>query len=401
MSGEIILLGGTTLGGVVAAPLLAGAAYLLAQAWVEQRRQEAEQQRQAEMARTTVWQVHCQTRDQELATEAERIRAIQGHLQALQQAATAIQTHAPANTVAHQGFLETSSARLAELGVWLDQLPQTVVHEPGFPGAALRRQQQRLAAQAAAGQPPDSATLDAVREGMERTLAHFLAGLERQQTIRRERRTRTEILLNRVLTLGHLTGDTLQIEAKALRHDLMATLERGSLSAKDFDTLERQVLALEQRNEEQLTRAATRHAMMTSVNRHLAELGYRSLTQTGDHQAEWAVPGGERLRLSIGKDFQLAFRLVHERPLGVTGALGVAELNRVRHQEARWCHDARTLLRSLIKDGIDLRVAFEAEVPEAQLPLVVVERPEDWQEDETERHERVTRRGARALDGPL
>ncbi|CAK0771443.1 conserved hypothetical protein [Gammaproteobacteria bacterium] len=390
MSGSMVLISGTALGGIVAVPVLAGAAYLLAQAWVEQRREEAESQRQAEMARIAAWQIHCQRRDQELATGVERIQTVQAHLAALQQVAVASlesRTATPA-AVLSRGFLEAdeadaSSLRLAELGGWLDRLPETLAHAPGFPGEALRRQYQRLAAQTTAGQPPDAATLEAVREGMERTLAHFVAGLERQQTLQRERLAQAEQLLNRILILEQLADASLRAETGALRGDLLAALARGALSAKDFDTLERQTRALEQRSEERLAQAAARHAMMISVSRHLADLGYRSLVQSDD-QAEWAVPGGERLRLSIGEDFRLDFRLVHERPLGVTGVLGLAERDRVRRQEARWCMDARTLLRQLVQDGIDLRVAFEAEVPEAQLPLVVVERPEDWQEDEAE-----------------
>ncbi|MEI6414665.1 MAG: hypothetical protein WCP34_10465 [Pseudomonadota bacterium] len=399
MSGEIVMVSGATLGGIVAVPILVGAAYLLAQAWVEQRRQKAEQQRQTEVARITVWQTHCQIHHQKLACDREQIQTLQNHLAILRQVSGI--TPLPAATtqeIQSRGFIETTealpTARLAELGAWLEQLPEALIHAPGFPKEGLYRQYQRLTAQAATGQPPDAEILDGLREGMERTLSEFLTHLERHQVIQRERLANTGILLNRLVTLEHLTTEaSLQIATRALQSHLLAALERGVVSAGDFDFFERQTQALERHNEEQLARAAARHAMMASVSRHLADMGYRSLTQADD-QTEWAVPGGERLRLSIGEDFQLAFRLVHERPLGLMGALGQDERNRVRHQEARWCHDARTLLRRLVRDGMDLRVAFEAEVPEARLPLVVVERPEDWQEEEAERPDEAIQRKA-------
>lgn len=413
MSGEAVLVPVIPVAAVMAAaPLVllgvgaAGATVVVARGVqrliaqrVEAARAQMELEKQQRAARWTARLTEHQAgaalaRDQAAGRAAERELAQQGLRQV-----TARQAEAPAATgfglragAATANVAPALAAKLAELADLFETLPAGLRDSPV--GRRLERQARRWweSSSAAGPAPVTLAEIEALRDTVQRTLAHHREGLARAET-----------LLEAALFLLHLAGD--QPELAALVQRLDAALAQGDIAPASLTLVEQRLDALQQDIARTVALDSLRPALQEAALRHLRALGYAVLADftatAGDApaRARLQIPGGEQLEMAVQADGRLGFRVCHERAEPSPAPLSAAEKALLRRQEARWCGDVRQLLRGLAAEGFALHLSFERKIPDPAIQIAVLETPADWESREAaerREQERFTQPTARS-----
>ncbi|CAK0754404.1 conserved hypothetical protein [Gammaproteobacteria bacterium] len=394
MSGEVVLISSAlgplgVLGGALGVAVATVASRTVT-AYLDSRRAEATRAAVEEQQRSLAWRDFQVEQARHMATAQLSQAAFRGQLAALQLTAPSVVVRTEGG--ATRGFLAAEDVGLASLGAWFAALPVEIRAAPDFPVGALEGQWRRLQAQVIAGNPPAMATVVAFRMALEQTLATHLARLDQERALHAGRLTRVEGLLEETLRCLHMLvpgsgQEVLEMRLAVLRDGLFAHLAAGEVSEGALEALERQGATLTTEVNSVLERIALRAALRDRTATHLADLGY-TMAMTEEEGGQWRIPGGEQVRLRIQRDHRLAFQVFHERPAGTTGPLNATEQTRLHTQEARWCADAKELLRRLIRDGFSYTLQFERTLSLVTVPVVVVESADeltpDTEEDEWE-----------------
>ncbi|CAK0768038.1 conserved hypothetical protein [Gammaproteobacteria bacterium] len=392
VSGEVVLVS-SVLGPLGALGALAGiaAATVAANAvntFLERRRTEAARSAAMEQEHLAVWLDFQADQAQRMSIAQENMTVFRNQLSALRLAdpETAVQAD---NKMPTRGFLVAEAdTGLNILGEWFASLPAVLRADADFPAAILEAQWRRLQTQATRGVPPSAATVAAFRTALEQTLVTHLERLDRERTLHATRLTRARDLLEQTLRCQHAlvaSGDeeTLISQLTSLHDDLLTHLATGEIMAGRLETLEHQGALLSVAVDTVLERAALRATLRDRIAIHLGELGY-TRTMNEENGGQWRIPSGEQVRLKIQRDHRLAFQVIHERPSGISGSLNTIEQIRLRTQEARWCADAKELLRRLIRDGFAYSLQFERALPLDSIPVVVMESADELADEEEE-----------------
>ncbi|MDG4584382.1 MAG: hypothetical protein P9E67_09920 [Candidatus Competibacter sp.] len=397
MSGEAVLVPVIPVAAVmVAAPLVlfgvgaAGATVVVArgvQRLIDQRVETARRQAELEKRQRAERWAACLSvhqagtvlaRDQAAGRTAERELARRGLREVAARqvetpAATGYSAPASATTPA---IAPAIAAKLADLADLFETLP-TGLRDSSV-GRRLERQARRWLEPAHATGPAlvTLAEIEALRDTVQRTLAHH-----------RECLARAETLLEAALFLLHLGGE--QPELATLIQRLDAALARGEIAPTSLALLEQRLDALQQDIARTVALDSLRPALQEAALRHLRALGYTVLadfttvTDSASARALLRVPGGEQLEMAVHTDGRLAFRVRHERAEPSSAPLSRAEKALLRQQEARWCGDVRQLLRELAAEGFALNLSFERKIPDPAIQIAVLETPAEWETRET------------------
>jgi hypothetical protein len=164
-------------------------------------------------------------------------------------------------------------------------------------------------------------------------------------------------------------------------------LARDDISAEALARIEQQLQTAAQQAAERLATTAVRPALAESLLHHLTAMGYQvletfpdTLAEAGAEQTAKArvrIPGGEQVAIQLNADARLQFNLLHERDELASTPLSRDEIDHLRAQEQRWCHDLKDLIARLVADGFDSQIQLEqtcSQIRCTTLPTAVVER---------------------------
>ncbi len=389
MSGEAMMIGtGARNGGIL---LLAGsAAWAVVQGVIDQRREEARARLKARKDRLAAWNQFQQNQQRQVQELAQGRAELAQRLQALQ-------THEPQALsdrleVRSQGFVASEAeqaalrTRLDRLDEWLAAVPAALAQGADSPFPHLAQESARLRAAFEAHRPLAEATLASLQATVEQTLQAQLQDAERRRQTQERLLAEAEGLLDAVLGYRDLSPEPqLEAELEAAQHHLARLLQAPHLRLADLDLLRRKFQQLKAAIDAALQQAATREALEQTLQRNLEQLGYRRLEAKAGGEGLWAVPGGEQLRVAVQRNLGLAFQLQHERFEHGDFPLSAGELAHLRRQERRWCDDLKTLNKRLIAEGFQYQLQFEREIPEASIPIVVVEEVDEILAEEERR----------------
>ena len=416
MSGEAIVVGAPIAAVAVAGPvLLAGAAIAgtalagtLAVkgvaagvgAVIEQRAREARRLAEEERARMAEWRafeqrqqqamVEAQARHQAIAQIQQRLLAVQ--LREPGEVAVA----APSSARRAQGYVSPQpriaaqraaiAAALTEIATALDAVPENLRQHDASPIPSLQEQvgryQRRLENEQA---PLDASRVEVLRQTAEQSIAAFLERLAAERDEQGRRIVRADAALQLLLVLEQLPPPYHEFLGLA-RQALLAALARDDISAEALARIEQQLKTASQQAAERLATAAVRPALAESLLRHLSAMGYQVLETFPDAladaeagqtaKARVRIPGGEQVAIQLNADARLQFNLLHERDELASTPLSRDEIDHLRAQEQRWCHDLKDLIARLVADGFDSQIQLEqtcSQIRCTTLPTAVVE----------------------------
>jgi len=373
------------------------------EATVAARKEAARRKAEAQRERIQVWQ-DFQSRQQQAQAQQRRSReAVQQAQQqlinsGLQEAATRVHGGAVA-----EGFVERGGAlseeRAAGLMTQIDRqlasLPARLFDDERLPFARLRSQMQRM--QQASVLTIDE--VDALASTLQRSFADYVqrAGQEAEQ--RRQQVAGAEQLLTQILEVRALCGDDKDAAALARLQQKLVLLAEQQLSPAALDVISNRFTSLRDKVEHSVVEDEMNDYLAARVTHHLNAMGYATLSAFSDKQpgrrrdAEYALPDGDRLRVALQSDLKMGFQLSHETRNMIEKTLSGEALSFFRQQEARWCRDMKELIRRLIKDGVPYEVKFERDVPDASIPVVVMESVDELldEEDDDQRPHRRKR----------
>lgn len=382
MSGEIVVLsafgpGLAVAGGLLGAIALGSLVYQEVKARQRQQQQQALREAERLQRQFEHWQERQQHQQREMVQAAERWQEAGRQLSALRLEALAVVERGAEARAA--GFLRHAdqqagqASRLAELDRLLAGLP---AGEGGEALDGLRASLRQLLEQMEQGPPPLAHAIDSLSQAIEQTIAQQRERLAQEPERLRQRLGEAEQLLRRTAATLPLAEGELADSLSTRVLELQEALQTGVLAAADLARLNQEASAL---IDQCLTRHEDRLVEQQLEQRlayHLGALGYHALG--GERGVSlWAIPGGEQVRATVQPGLRLAFQLQHERFQASGRGLGRAEIALLRQQEKRWCADLKRLMERLNGDGFGLRVDFEREIPEAAVPIVLVEEADE------------------------
>ncbi|KPQ00009.1 MAG: hypothetical protein HLUCCA12_17700 [Rhodobacteraceae bacterium HLUCCA12] len=391
--GTVLLIGGGALLAAGGTAVLAGKAALGVKHLVDRERERAGRERERERAT-----IAARLEAREKATAAQRAEACERavarefleQLGTLAQAPPAPRTDAPAGA---RDFLgkerrreaerEQALAGLAAIEANLERILQETREDAQAPFARLAALVRAHRARLADGSHacPDIAGL---HETAKRTIATYFARIERTTEASVRLRVEAEALLDQALECRELALDAEdRDEAGALVRGLVGMVKRDRPQAGTLDALRRQLAAVSARVEGRVQAQALSAWLGDRLVEHLAELDYEALEPFGPAAPGaptvglWRVPGGAQVRLALHADGRLATKLT----------TGPGEAVDLKCAEARWCADAREILRRLTADGVPYRIGFERRLPD--LPVAAMETAEELFREEEEQRARA------------
>jgi len=183
-----------------------------------------------------------------------------------------------------------------------------------------------------------------------------------------------------------------EVELDILRGRLRTLCAAEEPDAEELGVLERRLETLRGEIDRDTIAAAQRRGVAEAVTRILAEMGYEPLDDFAFERdtpmavASMRIPGGEIVRAALHRQRKLAFEVVHERSTGANteDPLTSAERIHLRRQEQKWCADMREMFRRLMEEGFQYNVAFEQDLKDEAVKVVVVESPGDILDSESE-----------------
>jgi len=293
---------------------------------------------------------------------------------------------------------ERAATLLAEFAAMLAEAPAAFRAAEGDPCARLEQQRAALAGRLAAGEPLDAADISGLREAYRATLAAFLAATRARRAWREAARARMEAALDTVLFAEQVARRFSAelaphaTELGALRGRLVALCSSDEPDAEELGTIERRLETLRGEIDRDSVLAAQRRGVAEAVTRILGKMGYESVDEfafeegTSMSLATMRIPGGEIVRAALHQNRQLAFEVVHERPVGADASAPLSALEQIHlyRQEKKWCADAHELYRRLAAEGFQYQVTFEHDLKEDNVKVVVVETAADILREEEE-----------------
>jgi len=286
---------------------------------------------------------------------------------------------------------ERASALLAEFSAMLAGAPAAFRAAGGDPCGRLERQRAALAARLESGEALEEADIGGLRELYHDTLSAFLAATRARREWREALHARIEAAMDAVLFAeqmallfsAELAGHA--VELATLRARLLGLCGADEPDAETLGVVERRIETLRGEIDRESMTAAQRRGAAEAVTRILGEMGYESIDDFAFERdtpmavASMRIPGGEIVRAALHQNRRLAFEVVHERPLGADAdaPMTTSECIRLQRQEKKWCADMREMFRRLVAEGFQYRVAFEHELNQDAVKVVVVESAAD------------------------
>jgi hypothetical protein len=280
---------------------------------------------------------------------------------------------------------------LEELVTLFETAPVAFRNAPDDPWGLLQRQRQTMAGRLAAGEGVEAEDIAGLRDAYHRTLAAFVAAVRARRDWQEAIRARIEAALETVLFAEHIVSrfdaemavHTMELETLRGRLTVLCTADEAN--AGELGLIERRLETLRGEIDRDTILAAQRRGVAEAVTRILGEMGYESIDDFAFERdipmavASLRIPGGEIVRAALHRKRQLAFEVVHERSdgPGADDPLTTSERIHLRRQEQKWCTDMREMFRRLVGEGFQYRVAFEQELKEETVKVVVVESPGD------------------------
>ncbi len=403
MSGQVvvapavILVGGVVVAGaVVAGTLLAGglATYGVVkgvQIIVDARLEAARREIERERTRIAEWRQFQCTQFQRMQDLGDLERSIQNAEKRLEQVRLADRAPEIAQDRSRKAGYTALGKRERNVGIAdaieeviriIEGLPRQFREADASPYPLLEKQCQILHRKAG----DNTAILDEIvsfRETVGRTLDSFMKRQEATRRRQAEMAERLEKLLGEVVGYVHL-APTSQLKASVenVMAQMTALLTSSEIRPGFVDLVEQHLRRVQYDIDCSVLNAAHRAALGQAVTRHLDEMGYEVIrafdTGSPDTHAEamLRMPGGERISIVIHGDNRLGFELLHEMPPPKTASAHI-DLDRFRAQERKWCQDFKELIRALVADGFDYKVAFERPIPLQEIKVVVFETPDE------------------------
>jgi len=396
MSGEVLVLAGALsgpAGWAVMGAIGAFRAGQLASEWLRHERALAERKMQKEKQAAEAWQRHHRARQEAIRRATEQREAVRRRLAGLRLQAPP-STETDDRDTSARGFVDVDRQGLmAALERVIAGASESGIDDsPGGPLRRLAQQALDLDAESRSGSPPPAEVIAGFQAAVARTVEALLAEKDVRDQSRRSLLDRLEALLGEAIAYRHLARDgEARVQLSQLKDQLVGRLIAGTATPAAIDLLEERLGRIKAAIDTSLEQAATGEALRECTRSRLEGLGYRPISEEGEH-SEWEIPGGERLRMALQPGQRIAFQLVHEREARSSQPLSVEELEKLRRQEQRWCEDFHALLRGLHEDGIELQVQLERETPQTAIPIVVLEDVEEWLEEEADRDASAKRR---------
>lgn len=277
----------------------------------------------------------------------------------------------------------------------LQDLPIDFRESANSPYLRLVNQQKRLTQKLDSREKPRLEEATSFRDTIHRTLQSYMSSLEMMSARQQELTQQIEFLLNDVLTYRHLASESKQVsELDGLENHLLSLVSSQHIQTGQLELLEKKFKEIQTEITLGMANSAFRSSLAAALTQHLADMGYtllESFPQEADQpvlQATMRIPGGERVRVAIQPTNKIAFQVCHEAGKE-EGQMSKQELSFFRQQEQKWCQDLQELIRRLTKEGYAYNIALERSVPEASIPVVVVETvdeilssEEGWEEEE-------------------
>ena len=291
-----------------------------------------------------------------------------------------------------------AAALLDELAEMFQTAPDAFRAAPGDPWGLLERQRQTTASRLASGDRVEEEDITGLRDAYRRTLAAYLETVRARRAWEEATRARIEAALDTVLFAEHVIS---RFDAEMAMHAVELDMLRGRLTAlcaaevtniEELGLIERRLETLRGDIDRDTIIAAQRRGVAEAVTRILSEMGYAPIDDFAFERdtpmavASLRIPGGEIVRAALHRNRRIAFEVVHERPVGAESGdpLTSSEQLHLRRQEQKWCADMREMFRRLMEEGFQYRVAFEQELKQDMVKVVIVEAPGDIMAQEPE-----------------
>ncbi len=365
---------------------------------------EHRNRRKAEIAEWKALQLRQQEANTEAAALEEAVVASEQRLAALELGGVETRSYDAGDEARRQelsrGHMQLGGQRLsrAEAAAQLDALaevfqtaPDAFRNAPGDPWDLLERQRQTLAGRLGAGERVDAEDITGLRDVYRDTLSGFLLVVRTHRDWEDALRARIEAALDTALFAEHVISrfdaelSMHAAELGTLRGRLTALCAADEVDAAALGMIERRLGTLRGEIDRDAIAAAQRRGAAEAVTRILGEMGYESIDDFAFERdtpmavASMRIPGGEIVRAALHQNRRLAFEVVHERPLGADAdaPMTTSECIRLQRQEKKWCADMREMFRRLVAEGFQYRVAFEHELNQDAVKVVVVESAAD------------------------
>jgi len=267
---------------------------------------------------------------------------------------------------------------LKEIATILEGLPSEFTDAPQSPFVRLVRQQHRFHKKLEAGKSLLVDEILSFKEAITRTLNGYLNELALKHARQTDLQRRVESLLSDVLTFTHLTREhTHTTELATIRNALIGMLITPLKISGQIEILERKFASVKADISSAVASAAFRPVFAASVTRNLASMGYQPVeefphTMEGTIRARMRMPEGEYVNIAIHSNNTVSFQLSHATT-NREKIMSAEKLAIFRKQEENWCNDLHLLIRRLTAEGFEYRIGFERLVPEASIPVVIVE----------------------------
>jgi hypothetical protein len=285
---------------------------------------------------------------------------------------------------------EAIGSMLQEIAAILEGLPAEFIDAANSPYKLLLKHENRLKKKMMA--PGDSLLLEEVisfRENITRTLCSDLNTLKMSHEHQDAILKRTDTLFGEVLTFLNMTKERSHISELTIIRDAIIGMMNAPLKlAGQVETLEKKFASIKSEIGSMVANTAFRSALAESVTRNLTDMGYQSVEGFSRDagkamKASMGMPGGERVNIAIHSNNKLSFQVCHET--GKTEKkMSPEELAVFRQQEEKWCNDLHQLIRRLTTEGFEYNISLERFIPEASIPVVVVESADDILAEEDE-----------------
>lgn len=379
MSGEVVLLSSAATSGALVI-IAGGVAFLAVRAYLKAQADHAAQLEAKQQAAIVAWEA--------ARIELVRQQAELAHYQVLWAQAPLTQPAPVAApmpvTTPGVDFLQpdaATQAAWAALTARLAQVPPAWLADPQLPFAQLQTRAAALEAELARQTPQ---ALSAFALTLQATWLAYTAELAARQHQQQQAQVRATTLHQALCQQrAMLVAPVADLE------QLLARLEQWEPEQwATLAELESTWATLQPMLAQRLDQEAAQIVIADYVTQTLATLGYapaqtfttQAVTPDGRSlQAQFHIPGGERLRVVMQADLRLALQVVHERSEAITGPLDSGEARFWHQQEARWCADLPAFLAQLQAAGIHYAVGFERHTTLNQVPIVIVENAADWE----------------------
>ncbi|HOK90074.1 MAG TPA: hypothetical protein PK379_08605 [Candidatus Hydrogenedentes bacterium] len=396
--GALVAVGSGLLALGATAYLARGVARALEEA-AQAAREEAEQRKQAIEAWHRLREKVMASREEEAEAEA-MVASVERRLAAmtLGEAAATLNLADTSRPMDRPAWLDLSIRGPAPDWNWqqaLDEITSTLnqvkAAPAGVPAAvidALLAQGDAMRRRAARGVPPDYEEILSFGKAVDTSVREAREAARRRHQAFEAFSTAAEVLLDKLLYLEALADGLLSLEEtprnelRALKEGLSAMLAAGEAKPGALELVQDRVEALRLAIE---TAAITEHhyaGLVESLQRNLRAMGYdveeafpdRPRPGATQHLATFAIPGGERLRAAVDRHGRLNFEVEHVRGAGESPdtPLTSAEQLLFLRQEARWCADARELLRRMAADGFSFEISLEKKAEAERVRVAVV-----------------------------